>query len=145
MDRKIRSYKELIGFETFEERFEYLKLNGSVGEDTFGFLRFRNQAFYRSTEWRNLRNHIIVRDHGCDLGILGRDIFGRVYIHHMNPIMLEDLDTRYDLLLNPRYLITTTHETHNAIHYGDKNLLILEPTNRTKHDTTPWRKKKEEL
>lgn len=140
MERVIRTYNELIELETFEERFNYLKLNGTIGEDTFGFERFLNQAFYKSNEWRHIRNHVIVRDQGCDLGIYGRDIHGRIYIHHINPIRIEDFDNRYDLLLDPRYLITTTHTTHNAIHYGDKSLLVADPIVRTKNDTIPWRK-----
>lgn len=140
MERVIRTYNELIELETFEERFNYLKLNGTIGEDTFGFERFLNQAFYKSNEWRHIRNHVIVRDQGCDLGIHGRDIHGRIYIHHINPIRIEDFDNRYDLLLDPRYLITTTHTTHNAIHYGDKSLLVADPIVRTKNDTIPWRK-----
>lgn len=136
----IRTYSELITYSTFEQRFEYLKLNGSVGKDTFGFDRIFNQKFYRSKEWKSVRNFVILRDNGCDLGIEGYEINNQgAYIHHLNPIVLEDIEKKTDYLLNPEFLITTTHRTHNAIHYGDKELLILSPIERTKNDTCPWR------
>ena len=119
----IRIYHELIQLPTFEERFEYLKLNGSVGEDTFGFDRFMNQLFYRSQKWKSIRDKVIVRDNGCDLGLDGYDIYGKIYIHHMNPIRVEDILDVTEYLLNPDYLICTTLETHNAIHYGNSNNL----------------------
>lgn len=134
-----KCYSELILLPTFEERFEYLKLNGQVGSETFGFDRYVNQMFYNSPEWRRLRNEIIVRDNGCDLGADGYNIFGRVMIHHMNPISLDDILNRSDLLMNPEYLISTTHDTHNAIHYGDINQLPKGPIVRTANDTCPWK------
>ena len=138
----IRTYSELIKFSSFEDRFEYLRLNGQVGKDTFGFDRIFNQMFYRSKEWKSCRDFVIVRDNGCDLGINGREIYSEnVIIHHLNPISLEDIDRRSDMLFNPEYLITTTHKTHNAIHYGDKNLLTLSPVERMANDTCLWRKK----
>lgn len=138
---KIRRYSELIKLPTFEERFEYLKLGGTVGEYTFGFDRYLNQDFYRSKEWKRIRDQVIIRDNGCDLGAEGWDIHGRIYIHHMNPLSIEDITAQSDFLLNPEYLISTTHNTHNAIHYGDSNLLMLGPIERTAHDTSPWRRR----
>lgn len=135
----IRTYSELSRLKTFEERFEYLKLNGKVGEDTFGFDRTFNQMFYRSEEWKRVRDRVIIRDQGCDLGIKDREIRGRILIHHMNPITLDDIRNVSDYLMNPEYLISTTHLTHNAIHYGDSNLLMKDPVERTKNDTCPWK------
>jgi hypothetical protein len=135
----IRTYTELITLPTFEERFQYLKLNGRVGEETFGFDRYLNQTFYNSRGWKQLRNHIIVRDHGCDLGIEGREINGIILIHHMNPISVDDILKQSEFLMNPEYLISTIKNTHDAIHYGDENLLFKEPTVRSKYDTCPWR------
>lgn len=135
-----RTYSELIVLPTFEERYRYLQLKGSVGEETFGFDRYINQKFYNSQEWKSIRDYIIVRDQGCDLGIEGYEIHGRIYIHHMNPVLLKDVMYRTEYLTNPEYLITTTHSTHNAIHYGDENLLIKTPIERSKNDTCPWRK-----
>lgn len=135
-----RIYSELITLPTFEERYRYLQLKGSVGEETFGFDRYINQKFYNSQEWKSIRDYIIVRDQGCDLGIEGYEIHGRIYIHHMNPVLLKDMMYRTEYLTNPEYLITTTHSTHNAIHYGDENLLIKTPIARSKNDTCPWRK-----
>lgn len=136
---KIRTYSELITRTTFEERYEYLKLNGQVGIETFGFDRYLNQMFYRSQEWKSIRNHVIIRDNGCDLGIEGREIHGQILIHHMNPITKEDILNRTEFLLNPDYLISTIKSTHNAIHYGDENLLITEPIERKPNDTCPWK------
>lgn len=137
----IRTYSEMIKFDIFEERFDYLSLDGVVAEETFGFDRYLNQKFYRSPEWRRLRNQIIVRDNGCDLGIEGYDIFDRVIIHHMNPIRSSDIIQVTDFLTNPEYLVCVSRSTHNAIHYGDKDLLpsnkVLE---RSPNDTCPWRK-----
>lgn len=116
----LKTYSELIQIPTFEERFEYLKLDGNVGEDTFGFDRWMNQIFYRSPEWKRIRDEVIIRDNGCDLAMPGHEIYGRILIHHMNPISVDDIERRTDLLLNPEYLISTVHRTHNAIHYGDK-------------------------
>lgn len=135
----IRRYSELAKIPTFAERYAYLRLGGGVGKETFGFDRYMNQFFYKSPEWRRVRDQVIVRDMGCDLGVPGREIFGRVLIHHMNPIRPEDIRARSDLLLNPEYLITTTHETHQAIHYGDESLLVLPPPERKPNDTCPWR------
>lgn len=137
----IKTYSELSELKTFEERFEYLRLDGEVGRDTFGFDRIFNQRFYRSVEWKRIRNEVIIRDNGCDLGIEGHEIYGqRILIHHMNPISLEDLERRSDILLNPEYLITTVHSTHNAIHYGDIDLIPRMPIERTKNDTCPWKR-----
>lgn len=137
--KNIKTYSELITFSTFEERYQYLQLNGIVGSDTFGFDRYLNQNFYRSKEWLSIRDLVIIRDNGCDLGIEGREIYGKVLIHHMNPIRPKDIIDLTDYLLNPEYLITTTHSTHNAIHYGDDNLLIKDPIERRKNDTCPWK------
>lgn len=139
MKTMIRTYSELILLPTFEERFEYLRLDGRVGEDTFGFDRYLNQLFYRSYEWRKIRDYVIVRDNACDLGVEGYDIYEKVLIHHMNPITARDIANRTELLLNPEYLICVTHSTHNAIHYGDANLISKAPVVRTKNDTCPWK------
>lgn len=136
----IKTYSELIEIPTFEDRYEYLKLTGKVGEETFGFDRYLNQVFYRSKEWRDIRDYVINRDNGCDLAMEGHEIFGRVLIHHMNPIRKEDILRRSDFLLNPEYLITTVKLTHDAIHYGNKDLLMIAPAERTKNDTCPWRR-----
>lgn len=133
-----KTYSELITLPTFEERFEYLKLSSKVAEETFGFDRYLNQVFYRSARWKSTRNKIIIRDEGCDLGIPDRPIQGKIFIHHMNPILLEDIESNSDFLLNPEYLICAAFETHNAVHYGDENLLILVPQERTKGDTKLW-------
>lgn len=140
MSMKIRTYSELILLPTFEERFEYLRLDGRVGEDTFGFDRYLNQLFYRSYEWKKIRDQVIIRDNGCDLGIEGYDIYGKILIHHMNPITARDIADRTELLLNPEYLICVTHDTHNAIHYGDENLIIKAPVERRPNDTCPWKR-----
>lgn len=137
----IRTYTELSKLKTFEERFEYLRLDGEVGKETFGFDRIFNQTFYRSVEWRRVRDQVIIRDCGCDLGVPGHEIYGqRILIHHMNPISLEDLERRSEILMNPEYLITTNHNTHQAVHYGDADLLIKLPRERTKNDTCPWKR-----
>ena len=135
----IRTYSELIQLPTFEERFDYLRLDGVVGKDTFGFDRYLNQQFYRSSEWKRIRNQVIIRDNGCDLGIDEYEIHGRILIHHMNPISIEDLQHMSDLLMNPEYLICVSHRTHNAIHYGDESLIVSAPIERTQNDTCPWR------
>lgn len=135
----VKRYSELITLPTFEERFRYLKLDGKVGEDTFGFDRYLNQVFYRSQKWKSIRDYVIVRDNGCDLAVEGYEIHGRILIHHMNPISLKDLETESEFLLDPEYLITTVHNTHNAIHYGDESLLFTVPVERTKNDTCPWK------
>jgi len=135
----IRTYSELIKIPTFKERFEYLRLNGKVGEETFGFDRYLNQVFYKSPEWRAARDFVIIRDQGCDLAMEGHEIFGKILVHHMNPISMEDIVHRTEYLLDPEYLICTIKNTHDAIHYGDGSLLITGPIERTKNDTCPWR------
>lgn len=137
----IRTYSELITFETFEERFQYLKLDGNIGEDTFGFDRYLNQIFYRSPEWKHIRNFIITRDMGCDLAIQEREIINQqILIHHMNPLTKDDIINKTEYLLNPEFLICTTKRTHNAIHYGDDSILIYsQPIVRRKNDQCPWR------
>lgn len=140
IDRHIRTYTELMKLPTFEERFRYLKLNGNVGEDTFGFDRYLNQIFYQSPEWKRIRNEIIIRDNACDLGIPDRELDKRIIIHHMNPITKEDLIHKTDFLLNPEYLISTCHKTHLAIHYGDESILEPVIVERRKNDTCPWRR-----
>lgn len=136
----IRTYSELIRISDFKGRFRYLQLYGKVGLDTFGFDRVFNQKFYRSKEWRQIRDKIIVRDLGCDLGIEGYEIIHQpIVIHHMNPISLKDIEDSTDFLLNPEYLICTTDRTHKAIHYGDESLLMLPFTERSRNDTCPWK------
>ena len=135
----IKTYNELMLLPTFEERFEYLKLSGRVGEETFGFDRWLNQKFYRSAEWKHLRDQVIIRDNGCDLGVEGREIYGKILIHHMNPISKKDILERTDLLLNPMYLISVTKQTHDAIHYSDDSILMKDPIVRSRNDTCPWR------
>lgn len=140
MKKTIKTYSELITLPTYEERFEYLRLDGRVGEDTFGFDRYLNQYLYqRNPKWKDVRNQVIIRDNGRDLGIEGREIYGKIIVHHMNPITIEDLERERDIVFDPEYLICVTHNTHNAIHYGNENLLIKGPIERTKNDTCPWR------
>lgn len=135
---KIRTYSELRRLETFEERFEYLKLNGVVGQQTFGFDRWINQQFYGSHEWITVRNQVIHRDQGCDLGIPGFDIYTGLLVHHMNPVTPDDLKNKEDWIVDPNFLITTSHRTHNAIHYGDKSILPRDPIIRRMGDTKLW-------
>lgn len=135
---KIRSYSQLQRLETFEERFDYLKLGGEVGAVTFGFDRWMNQAFYKSREWRDARNYVITRDGGCDLGVPGHEIFGGLLVHHINPMSAEDLESGDDWIIDPDFLITTCHDTHNAIHYGDSSLLPRGPIVRQPGDTNLW-------
>ena len=135
----IRTYSELILLPTFEERFKYLQLNGRVGDNTFGFDRYINQNFYRSAEWKRIRDLVIMRDNGCDLALEGYEIYGRILIHHMNPITVNDVELSTEYLMNPEYLICVTHNTHNAIHYSDEKLLMKGPVVRTKNDTCPWK------
>ena len=135
----IKTYSELIKIPTFKDRFEYLRLDGKVGEETFGFDRYLNQIFYKSQEWKAARDFVIIRDQGCDLAMEGHEIFGRILVHHMNPIRIEDIVNRSKHLLDPEYLICTIKNTHDAIHYGDGSLLITGPIERTKNDTCPWR------
>ena len=136
----IRTYSELITLPTFKERFKYLKLNGKVGEETFGFDRYLNQIFYKSYAWLKVRDSVIIRDCGCDLGISGREIYGKILVHHMNPIEDKDLINKNDIILDPEYLICTTKNTHDAIHYGDTDLLFTDPIIRSKNDTCPWKR-----
>lgn len=137
----IKRYSELIKLPTFEERYRYLRLGGVVGESTFGFDRYLNQKFYSSDpEWLEVRDAVIIRDNGCDLGMNDREIRGRTIVHHMNPLTKDDLLRRTKYLLDPEYLICTMHNTHEAIHYGDEGLLIKVPVERSKNDTCPWRK-----
>lgn len=135
----IKTYSELSKLKTFEERYNYLKLGGIVGADTFGFDRYLNQMLYTSARWRAVRDIVLVRDNGCDLGIEGYGIYHKPIIHHMNPITVDDILKESDFLFNPEYLITTTHLTHNAIHYGDENLLMKAPVERSRNDTCPWK------
>lgn len=141
MSQIIRTYSELITLPTFEDRYEYLRLGGKVGEETFGFDRYLNQMFYRSDEWLEVRDYVIVRDGGCDLGIFDREIPEgvRILVHHMNPIRKEDILNRTKYLLDPEYLISTIDNTHKAIHYGDRSLLVTAPIERRQYDTCPWR------
>lgn len=136
---RIKTYSELITLPTFEERFEYLQLKGTVGQETFGFDRYLNQILYNSKEWKHLRNKIIVRDNGCDLALEGFEIYGRILIHHINPITIDDVIKRRETIFDPENLVCVTHNTHNAIHYGDKSLLITGPVDRRANDTCPWK------
>lgn len=136
----IKTYSELIKLPTFEERFRYLSLGGSVGKETFGFDRYMNQIFYRSQRWKSARDYVIIRDNACDLGVEGHEIYSRIIIHHMNPITLQDIERESEFLIDPEYLICTIHNTHNAIHFGDESLLITAPIERKANDTCPWRR-----
>lgn len=137
----IKTYSELSKLKTFKERYKYLKLDSIVGEDTFGFDRYINQRFYKSKEWKRIRDLVIIRDNGCDLGMEGHEIYGKILIHHMNPITIRDIREYSEYLMEPEYLICVSHETHNAIHYGDDSFLLgLEPIERTPNDTSPWLK-----
>lgn len=141
MKTNIRTYSELSKLKTFRERYEYLKLDGTVGEETFGFDRYINQMFYKSEEWKRIRNYVITRDNGCDLGIPDRKIVDSVIlVHHMNPITKEDIINKNEILLDPEYLITTIKPTHDAIHYGDESLLAEDLVIRSKNDTCPWKR-----
>lgn len=135
---KIRTYSDLSKLETFELRYYYLKLNGIVGQKTFGFDRWINQVFYRSREWKTIKNRVIVRDNGCDLGIPGYEIYTGLLVHHMNPMTIEQLEKGDASALDPEFLITTSLQTHNAIHYGDDSLLPRGPITRRRGDTTLW-------
>lgn len=135
--QQMKTYSELITFDTFGDRFQYLKLTGFVGEETFGFDRWLNQSLYHSDLWKSVRNEVIIRDMGCDLGIEGLEIKGRIIVHHMNPVTKEDIIGHSELILDPEFLICTTINTHNAIHYGDDS--ILQPMiERRANDTSPW-------
>lgn len=136
----MRSYSELIKLPTFEERFDYLRLDGEIGEETFGFDRYMNQSFYRCGEWKRVRDKVIVRDNGCDLGISDRQLYDNIIIHHMNPVTREDLINKSHLLMDPEYLICVSKNTHNAIHYGDESLLVsTKIIERRPNDTCPWK------
>lgn len=135
----IKCYSELITLPNYEDRFNYLKLEGAIGETTFGFDRYLNQSLYNSQEWKRIRNKVIIRDNGCDLACEGYEIYGKVLIHHINPITVENIINRDPIIFDLENLITTVHNTHNAIHYGNENLLIKGPIERTKNDTIPWR------
>lgn len=139
MSKLIRCYKELIRLKTFEERFEYLRLGGIVGEATFGFDRWLNQQLYSSSEWNKVRNKIIIRDNGCDLGIEGYNLRDRIIVHHMNPLAIEDVTSVSPDIFNEEYLICCSQRTHNAIHYGDASLLPKAPVERRPGDTCPWK------
>jgi hypothetical protein len=139
MRKIIRTYSELISLPTFEERYEYLRLDGSVGAETFGFDRYLYQEFLKSKEWRDLRDYVIIRDCGCDLAMSDREIYGKILVHHMNPSTKDDVLKRSRYLLDPEYMVCTAKITHDAIHYGDNGLLITEPIVRSKNDTCPWR------
>lgn len=134
----IRTYSELIKLKTFEERYKYLKLGGSVGKSTFGFDRYLNQMLYTSSRWRSLRDHIIIRDNACDLGIKDREILSKIIIHHMNPITPDDIRYARDHVFDPEFLICTSSNTHNAIHFGDESLLYRLPPERKPGDTSLW-------
>lgn len=138
MTNRSRSYSELRHLKTFEERFEYLSLGGIVGARTFGFDRWLNQLFYQSAEWQVARDDAIVRDQGCDLGIPGYEIEAGLLVHHMNPLTAQDIEDREEWIVDPDFLITTTHRTHNAIHYGDRSLLPQPPVERRPGDTRLW-------
>ena len=134
-----RSYSELRQLSTFKERYDYLKLNGRVGAETFGYNRYVNQRFYRSTEWKHIRDQIIIRDNGCDLGVEGYDLHLRIYIHHLNPMTVDDIDQGRQMILDPDNLICVSFDTHQAIHFGDESLLPQLPIERISGDTCPWR------
>lgn len=138
MTMKTRSYSELVDLDTFDARFEYLKLEGGIGRATFGFDRYINQQFYKSREWQDVRQYVIYRDSGCDLGIPGYEIHISPLIHHINPMTVDDIFHNESWILNPDYLITTTHTTHNAIHFGVKSLVPKVVTKRTPQDTKLW-------
>lgn len=139
MSRNIRTYSELKKLKTFKERFDYLKLDGKVGKDTFGHDRYLNQILYKLPEWKDVRDKVIIRDNGCDLGLAGYDIYGRVIVHHMNPITIDDILNKNPEAFNPDYLITTSHDTHNAIHYCEECRSAKDPVVRTRNDTCPWK------
>lgn len=138
--KAIRTYTELTKLPTYEERFTYLRLDGTVCDETFGNDRYLNQILYKSPRWRKVRSEVIIRDNGCDLGVEDYEIRGRIIVHHMNPITLDDIIYERDSVFNQEYLICTAHNTHNAIHYSDESLLVTAPIERARNDTCPWRK-----
>lgn len=133
-----RTYTEMVKYDAFLDRFNYLKLGGSVGQETFGYDRHLNQRFYKSREWRNIRHFVIARDLGCDLSMPGYHIYGPPLIHHMNPITEQDIVHGNQDILDPEFLVCVTHDTHNAIHYGSEDMLYLPPPERTPGDTILW-------
>lgn len=135
----MKTYNECIKLKTFDERFEYLQLHGLVGEETFGYSRYLNQILYRSPEWKRLRQEVIIRDNGCDLAFDGYEINGKILIHHINPISLRDIEERSSKVFDMNNLITVSFMTHQAIHYGSKDLLLLDPVERKPNDQCPWR------
>lgn len=137
--KMIKNYSELIKLHTYIERFNYLKLGGQVGMETFGYDRYLNQILYRSSEWKRFRRDIILRDNGCDLGSEGYEIYGKILVHHINPITVEDVINRKPIIFDPENVISCSLNTHNAIHYGDEELLVTDPVIRTKNDTCPWK------
>ena len=138
MTSRIRTYRELVRLHTFKERFEYLSLRGSVGYATFGYERWVNQAFYRSAQWRHIRQQVIARDLACDLAFPDHEIHDRLIVHHMNPMSADEIVDAEDVILDPEFLITTQHATHNAIHYGDASLLPAPLVERRPGDTKLW-------
>lgn len=137
----MKTYSELQSLQTFEERFNYLKMHSGIGAETFGADRYLNQMFYKSKEWRSVRNKVILRDNGCDLGIPGYELDSKqITIHHLNPITIEDIQNRNPDILNPNYLICVSHATHKALHYGDLSSTPKAPITRTPNDTCPWKK-----
>ena len=135
-----RTYSDLILLPTFLERYRYLRLGGNVGLETFGHNRYLNQILYTSDRWRSFRDKIIIRDNGCDLGMEGFEIYDRILVHHINPITVEDVLNENQKVFDPENVISTSHNTHQAIHYGDENLLITEPVERFRNDTCPWKR-----
>lgn len=136
----MKTYTELIALSTFKDRFDYLKLNGKIGEETFGFDRYLNQQFYHSQEWKKIRNQIIIRDNACDIAHPDFPIAGRIYIHHLNPITSEDIINHTRYLVDPEFLVCVSYDTHYSITYGDEGLLPSGPVERKPNDTCPWRK-----
>lgn len=136
----IKTYSEMILLPTFLERFKYLQIGGIVGAETFGFDRYLNQSLYRTAEWKRFRNEIIMRDNGCDLGCGDRTIYGKILVHHINPLTVEDIVNRHSCVFDPDNVICVSLDTHNAIHYGDEELLMLGPIERKPNDTCPWRR-----
>ena len=139
VNTNIKTYSELITIPTYEERFEYLRCNSAVGKETFGFDRYLNQVLYNSMDWKRLRRQIIIRDNGCDLALKGYTIYGKIIIHHINPISLDDIMKERSIVFDPENLVCVSFSTHNAIHYGDASLLSTGPIERTPNDTCPWR------
>ena len=134
-----KCYSELMKLQTYEERFKYLKLDGKVGSETFGYDRYLNQVFYKSDEWKSTRNTIIIRDNACDLGIEDRDIYSNIFVHHIDPITPDDIKNRSAKLLDPENLICTTKSTHDAIHYGNESIVVAGQSERRQNDTIPWK------